>query len=42
MPADYWCAGDVGAAVKMGLAAGYSDGTFRLMNLSPGNKWLPC
>ncbi|WP_333871019.1 S8 family serine peptidase [Desulforamulus putei] len=28
MPQDYWCAGAVGAGVKMGLVAGYSNGAF--------------
>lgn len=28
MPVDYWCAGAVRTAVKMGLASGYSDGRF--------------
>lgn len=28
IPADYWCAGAVGTAVKMGLVSGYSNGTF--------------
>lgn len=28
VPGDYWCAGAVGTAVKMGLVAGYSIGTF--------------
>lgn len=28
IPADYWCAGAVGTAVKMGLVSGYGDGTF--------------
>ncbi|AEG61845.1 peptidase S8 and S53 subtilisin kexin sedolisin [Desulforamulus ruminis DSM 2154] len=28
LPGDYWCAGAVGTAVKMGLVSGYGDGTF--------------
>lgn len=28
MPEDYWCAGAVRTAVKMGLVSGYSDGRF--------------
>lgn len=28
LPTDYWCTGAVGAAAKMGLVAGFSDGTF--------------